>query len=356
MSMKRVLMMALVAVLVLAIVPTALMQDSAVETPVTFIELAGPAGERDAEISSLAWYGDYLLLMTENPFIYAEEGEIGRFFALEKGDIMDYLEAESPEPLEPWPVPLYGDDIMMTVGGYEVQFDGFEAAAFVTDLGYFVEDRVFLTIEADMVSDETMRGYLVSGSVMPGLSGITLDLENFISIPRQTDFNNMSYESLFVAGDKLVIVYEVNGAAANESSVAYTVDLQTGALDMIPFPAVEYRITDVTAHDENGVFWATNYFYVGEDFLAADNDPIFEEFGMGASQAEFDGFERLVAFQYGEDGITLANMAPIQLLMTEDSNGRNWEGIVRMDDMGFLVVTDRYPVTLLGFVPLVMGD
>ena len=80
-------------------------------------------------------------------------------------------------------------------------------------------------------------------------------------------------------------------------------------------------------------------------------DPIFETYGMGASQAEFDGFERLVAFQFSEEGISLVEQAPVQIQMSEESRGRNWEAIVRLDDMGFLVATDRYPVTLLGFVP-----
>ncbi len=30
----------------------------------------------------------------------------------------------------------------------------------------------------------------------------------------------------------------------------------------------------------------------------------------------------------------------------------NWEAMVRLDDRGFLIMTDRYPSTLLAFVPL----
>ncbi len=348
----------LLLVILLVTVPFVAAQDDAPEeTPVTFIELAGPAAERDAEISSLAWYGDTLLLMTENPFIYRERDNVGMFFALDKEDILDYLAAENPEPLTPRPVPLYGRDIVDAVGGYAVAFDGFESAAFVTGLGYFVDDMIYLTIEADTVNpdDPTMRGYVVSGRVRTdsrgNLRGIDLNMDRFIEIPRQTDFNNMSYESMFVADGKLVVIYEANGVNVNAEPVAYTVDLQTGELATVPFPNVEYRITDVTMPDENGVFWAINYFFVGEDFLANDEDPIFATYGMGASQAEFDGFERLVSFQFTGDAIELVDAAPIQLLMTEESRGRNWEGIARLDDMGFLVVTDKWPQTILGFVP-----
>jgi hypothetical protein len=231
-----------------------------------------------------------------------------------------------------------------------VQFDGFEALVVKSDIGYFQPDLVFMLIEAEAL-DGTMRAYLVSGEIRDGLSGIDLNLDKFISIPRQTDFNNMSYESMLLVENSLVVLYEANGATANPDATAYRVDLQTGELSPVAFPHVEFRITDATALDEDGVFWATNYFFPGETFLAVESDPLFEHYGMGASQVEFDGFERLVAFQYSDAGITLVDTPPIQLLMTEESRGRNWEGIERLDDMGFLIVTDRFPQTWLGFVP-----
>ncbi len=349
---RRAILTIVVVVLALLLVPVIAAQEAG-ETEIQFIELTGPAADRDAELSSLIWYGDWLLLITENPFIYASDGDIGKFYALEKEDILDYLAADAPEPLEPRPVPLFGSDIVDAVGGFAVAFDGFEAAAVQTGLGYFADDRIYLTIEADTVSssDPTMRGYIVSGTIEPGLRGIQLDLEQFIELPRQTDFNNMSYESMLLMDGSLVAIYEANGAEVNAEAVAYLVDLQTGNLDTMPLANVPYRITDVTTIDDDGVFWAINYFYVGEDFLATESDPIFEQYGMGASQAEFDGYERLIALQYRDGSIELADSTPIQLLMTEDSNGRNWEGIARLDDAGFLIVTDKYPSTLLGFVP-----
>lgn len=342
----------LLIALLLVFVPVVGAQD-ADETEVTFIEITGPAAERDAELSSLVWYGDYLLMITENPFIYAQEGEAGRFYALEREDITEYLDSDGAEPLEPFPVPIISEDIQGAVGGFAVAFDGFEAAAVMTEPGYFTPDRLFLTIEADTVNpdDPTMRSYVVSGTIEPDLSAINLDLDTFVEIPRQTDFNNMSYESLLVVDDALVAIYEANGEGPNPGNVAYEIDLMTGELAQVQMDNVNYRITDTTAL-EDGVFWAVNYFFAGEEFLAAENDPLFDEYGMGESQAAFSGFERLVAFQVTDEGIELVEQAPIQLLMTEDSNGRNWEGIVRLDDRGFLVVTDRFPVTLFGFVPV----
>jgi hypothetical protein len=35
---------------------------------------------------------------------------------------------------------------------------------------------------------------------------------------------------------------------------------------------------------------------------------------------------------------------------------RNWEAMVRLEGRGFLLMTDRYPTTLLAFVPLPEDD
>ena len=62
------------------------------------------------------------------------------------------------------------------------------------------------------------------------------------------------------------------------------------------------------------------------------------------------GVERLLAFQFTEDGIVLAPLAPIQLQLLPDDEARNWEGIARLDERGFLLVTDKFPETILAFV------
>jgi hypothetical protein len=115
-------------------------------------------------------------------------------------------------------------------------------------------------------------------------------------------------------------------------------------------PPLEYRLTDVTEPGADGVFWAINYFFPGEDFLLPSSDPLVERYGRGVTHAFYPQVERLVAFQYTGTAITLLDRAPIYLELP-DANARNWEGIVRLDDRGFLIVTDKYPQTLLGFVP-----
>jgi hypothetical protein len=58
-----------------------------------------------------------------------------------------------------------------------------------------------------------------------------------------------------------------------------------------------------------------------------------------------------VELQYATDGITLTKTPPIQLQLEFRSAPRNWEGLARLDGLGFLLVTDKFPETLFGFVP-----
>jgi hypothetical protein len=334
---------------VVLVVAHVVLGQEAHETPVTVIELTGPASEPDAELSGLAWHGDYLILMPENPNMYATEGNAGMLYALNKDDILAYVSSkesgQTPAPLAPFAIPVVGPDIAETVPG----FDGFEAVT-------FADDDVYMVIESE-TDTEAMRGYLVKGSVegtQPGLQ-ITLDLENLVEIPGQTEWENMSYESLFVDGDQVVVVYEANGDEANGGVVvnqnprAMVFNQNLEPVGEIGFAPVDYRLTDVTNLDDNGQFWAINYFFPGEDFLNADDDPIADEYGKGPTHSQFPQIERLIALQHRETGITLVDVAPIQLeLLGEDA--RNLEGIARLDDLGLLVATDQYPETILGFV------
>jgi len=60
--------------------------------------------------------------------------------------------------------------------------------------------------------------------------------------------------------------------------------------------------------------------------------------------------ERLIPLCYADGRLNLADRAPIQLQLVDAETSRNWEGIERLDDRGFLLVTDKFPGTELGFV------
>lgn len=285
------------------------------EVPVRYIKLSGPAARLNAELSGLAWSGDTLLLVAENPHIYAAGGSAGTFFALEKADLLTYLDAVDPAPLKPRPVPIMAPDIRASVPN----FDGFEAAA-------FWEDQIFLVIEARR-ADGTTYGYLVRGTAAPGLAHITLDFDRTVELPPPSDQRNIGYESVLVSAGVVVVIGEVNGPGA----VAMIFDTDLNYLDSMLFPPVPYRLTDVTPPQYH-IFWGINAG-VG----SVESDPLVE---------------RLVAFEFSADAsgyhVAVAENSPVYLELS--ILPRNWEGIARLDGRGFLLVTDLWPRTLLGFV------
>jgi len=147
----------------------------------------------------------------------------------------------------------------------------------------------------------------------------------------------------------VVTFYESNGQEVNNSPVVHLFDTNLLGVGTVPFPYIPYRITDVTELDENGRFWAINYNFPG-DRAIQEEDSLIAQYEEGPTHLTSDGVERLVEFQYSSDGITRIEQPPIQLQLL-DEDLRNWEGIVRLDDLGFLLVTDKFPETILAFVP-----
>jgi hypothetical protein len=312
----------------------------AIETPISEIPLSGPVAQPRAEVSGLAWYGDTLILLPQYPDFAAVEGD-GAVYALSRAELLAYLAGAWPGPLEPIPIPFVAPGLADRIDGFE----GYEAIA-------FHGDRAFLTIEADTA--DGMKAYLVSGRMAPDLNTLTLDTATLAEIPAQSEVGNKSDEALLVAGDRLVTIYEINGAGVNPSPVAHVFDMTLAPVGTIPFPNVEYRITDATTLDSEGRFWAINYFFPGDTELWLETDPLAERYGQGPTHAQYETVERLVEFQFDESGVRLEDTPPIQLELSDmvlGGLGRNWEGLVRLDDLGFLLVTDLFPETILAFVP-----
>ncbi|MCC6453841.1 MAG: hypothetical protein IT328_02755 [Caldilineaceae bacterium] len=306
------------------------------EQPVTVIELRGPLSRRKAQLSGLAWYGDYLILLPQYPDRFENQ-----LFYLEKQQIISFLWGDTHEPLRPQPIPLIAGDLLAQIPG----FQGFEAIL-------FTGARVFLTIEAE--ADQQMVGYLVSGMITPNLSELRLDPKLMTPIAPQTNLLNLSDETILSDGEHIVTIYEGNGAIINGSPVAHLFnpqDLQP--LGTIPFPHIDYRITDATALDNANRFWAINNFSLSNSALKLGPDPLATQYGIGPTHAASPFVERLVEFQYSTTGITLVDTPPLQLQLLDDA-ARNWEGIARLESpefAGFLLVTDNRPETILAFVP-----
>ena len=316
--------------------PTIPLSHKLKEIAVKNISLEGPITMRSSEVSGLAWYGDYLILLPQYPDFTPSKTD-GFLFALHKTNILAFLDGNETS-LRPLQIPFFAPGFRRGRNNYE----GFEAVA-------FVGNRIYLTVET---KPGRMLGLLIAGRIEPDLSKIILDTENLTDIPPQTDINNMTEEALFTFGGEIYTIYEANGAGVNPAPVAHKFDSNLRPSALISFPNIEYRITDVTKPNEEGLFWAINYFYPGDTKLAVDQDPIFENFGKGVTHINYQMVERLLQLRINTEGISLTKSPPIQLMLLGEKSARNWEGIVQLENKGFLIVTDKYPRTILGFVGL----
>jgi hypothetical protein len=318
--------------------PKSALQPTLVEQPVISIPLKGPIADRNAEVSGLAWYGEYLIFLPQYPnFSSGYKGD-GFLYALPKADIVALLDGRSNSPLEPVAIPLNDSVLRAQIKNYQ----GFEAIG-------FSGERVFLTIEAGEGSD--MHGYLVAGKVMPGLGGIMLDDDHLVEIPLQRQIDNMSDESLLVLDDRILTIYEVNGVGVNPEPVAHAFDFNLNPLGTVPFPPIEYRISDAALVGDGSRFWVVNCFYPGDKNILPLFDPLTARFGQGLTHSQNETVERLVEMHYSKSGITIADKPPVLLTLIADSN-RNWEGLALLKGRGFLLITDKFPETILAFVPM----
>jgi len=303
--------------------------------PVLLIPLDGPIANRRSEISGMAWYDSHLILLPQFPERFSKN-DGGAIFALSKTEILDHLENNTLSPLTPQEIPFITHGIGDNIPGFE----GFEAIA-------FQGNRVFLTIEAGLLNT---RAYLVTGTITPDLSSISLDPTKLVEIPAQASIPNFSDESIVIYGSRALTLYEANGSGVNPSPIAHTFDLSLQPQKPFPFPHIEYRITDATEMDSQGRFWVINLFYFGDILIKSDYDPLRPEWRHNSPLSQWLPVVRLVELQMGEDGIRLSDRKPIYLEHEHKYYPPNWEAIVRLDERGFLLASDKYPKTLLGFI------
>ncbi len=306
------------------------------EAPVLYIPLEGPAALTQAEYSGMSWYQDQLVLLPQYPQRMSDQAN-GVLYAIPKQALLDFVQGRSSKPIQPKEVLFNSNGLEKTIS----QFEGFEAIA-------FKDQRVYLTIEAR--ESLQMMGYLVSGQVIGDLAEIQLDSSTLTKNSPQQQQSNRSDEAILITDDQLLTFFESNGALANPGSHATLFDFNLGYSGELEFPAIEYRLTDATELDASGRFWMMNYFFPGDTDLLPAIDPIRESFGAGESHSQYASVERLLEFQYTPQGITLAGTPPIQFQLLPGDESRNWEGLVRLGDLGFLLITDKFPSTILGFV------
>ncbi len=289
------------------------------------------------EYSGLAWFGEHLVLLPQFPQgkDFSREANL---FAIAKEDLLRAIENPDLE-LPVREVPILNSDLRNVIKGFE----GFESIL-------FVDKEVYLTIESR--AGNPMMGYLIRGEVQGGLESITLDPESLVELVPFSSVRNATFEAMTYWNGNLYVIYEHNSMQGDRMPVAYQFNLDLEFEREIPFPSIDYRVTDATISDASGKFWVMNYFFFGDTHLAVDQDALVLEYGEGKTHANNEPVERLVELQIEDGKISRVDQAPIYLQLLDDDIARNWEGIVLLDDLGFLLITDSFPGSILGFYPI----
>ena len=308
------------------------------EQTVQTIPLAGPAAEPEVEFSGLDWFGDVLVLLPQYPDRYGHN-----LFGLPRRALDKALSDPGKTPIEPFPIPLVNGSDLRSLEGYE----GLEAIV-------FAGSRFYLAVEGR--SQGRMLGYLIPGKVLGNLDGLELDLANTILLQPQTSLMNKAYETLVMQDSRVVAIHELAGKETNPERHALRFSAELEAVGTLDVPEVEFRITDATRLDPHGRFWAINFHWPGEKQLPTQADAIRERWGEGDSHQDVAIVERLLEMEIRDGRIELVDRPPVELVLLDEVVARNWEGIVRWADEGVLVVTDRFPTTLLAFVPFPVAE
>jgi hypothetical protein len=309
-------------------------QAEASEVPVVQIPLSGSITKKKAELSGLAWFGDTLLLLPQYPEKFGPDE--GALFVIPKQSILDYLDGKSRQPIVPSKVVLKAPGLKKSIPDYE----GFEAIA-------LWNQTIYMTIESG--KDHAMMGYLVSGTLSPELTELVLDTTHVVEIEPAIQMDNRTDEAIFIKHDTIYTIFEVNAAELNSQPVAHVFGLDLTPQGTVHFQGLPYRLTDATAGTD-GKIWVINSLSPGDTELFTSSDPLTEKYYNGTPAVEVHQVERLVQLDLSDSGIILADTPPIQIVLGGEA--RNWEGIVQLDDRGFLLVTDEHPDTIFGFVPM----
>ena len=196
----------------------------------------------------------------------------------------------------------------------------------------------------------SMKSFIVEGKLDFRNRKLEVDTIDIKEIPISINIKNMGFESILKYKYGLMVLYEANGVNINNNPLALIYNSSLKLNSSITFPNLEYRLTDVTSLDSKNKFWGLNYFWPGEkDRLNPGKDSILNGVEQGDTHKKYEHVERLVEYKISGNKIVRTSTPPIQLYLEEKS--RNWEGLVRVDGKGFLMIVDEHPRTILAFIP-----
>ncbi|MDO9019260.1 MAG: hypothetical protein Q8S73_03820 [Deltaproteobacteria bacterium] len=310
--------------------------------PVLPICLAGEAAARGHEYSGLAWHNDELFLLPQwsprglalaraqpgftQPWLYRIPG----------ARLRAWIDGRDRAPITPERVPI---DLLDLAA--DPDYQGFEAID-------FDGDRAALVVERG--DQDRMSGLLVTARLDPA-RGLVLDRDALtLDVPLRSD--NHAFEALTRVDGAWLALFEANGMNTSCASTALRVEGREARA--VAVEAIPYRVTDASAVDASRQFWVTQYSYreVGD---TAECERTIRAVGCFSEAVDCDprggaarSVERLLELR--DDGVSVRATGRVIRLAREE-RGRNWEGLVRLDDKGFLLVTDEWPSTVLGYVP-----
>ena len=299
------------------------------EIKVQEIQLSGLITDKKQEISGMDWYQDRLFLLPEN---------MGGFlFSISKGEILDAIVGGKKVTITPKKTRFKTPDYSSLIKG----FDGFEAIA-------FSEDKIYISIEAER--DGEMIAYLAWGEIDSKSLEVNISEDHIVPMNTPIQLGNMSFESLLIDNNNILMIYEANGSNLRKDARQTVFSPENKITSHINFPNIEYRITDVTRKDNNGRFWAINYFWPGDKkLLSPGEDNVLNKVKQGSTHSKSNQIERLIEFEMSAGGISISDTKPIQLFLESDES-RNWEAIARLGNRGLLIATDKHPRMILGYV------
>ena len=304
------------------------------------IPLPGELASASMEYSGLAWYKDDLILLPQYPNgIWGNQD--GLLYAINQDNLDKFLKDPTTE--------LAVKSVLFDDGGLSKRLKGFEGFEAIV----FIEDSVYMAIETR--GGDPMKSFIVKGSIesVEGeLKAILLDGSSQVELRVQNNNSNASYEALSSDGEFIYAFFEQNGKDQNANPFVLRLDADLENQQEIPLDAISYRVTDATLIDGYGTFWMINYFFPGDTHLAVDEDPISTRYGLGESHQQNEPVERLIKLISTNEGFQLADEPPLYLQLLENDEARNWEGLVRFGEQGFLVITDKFPDSILGYIAI----
>lgn len=309
------------------------------ESKIFEFDLNEPLGSSFSEISGLDWFDEKLIILPQFPFKMSDNEEYGYLYYVNKSDLINILDGAVVNSLNYFPIKLYAEGLEE----FNSWGSGYEAII-------FKNDTVYLAIES--IEQGQTAGYVVKGNYFEADEEIVLDKSTLRKIDQNVEIFNFSEESLLLFNNQIISIYEANGKNINSEPYVNLFSSDLSEVQHFGIENIEYRITDASRIDSSGSFWVINYFWPGDyNKLNPAEDKIITKFGIGKSHQKSAPVERIINLQISNQNIILGEKNPIYIELENPEESRNWEGIVKLDERGFIIATDKFPRTILAFIP-----